>query len=113
MSRRAGDRGQASVELLAVLPLLAALVAGCAQLVLMGESWWLAGVGARAGARAERAGGDAARAARAALPQGWGRRLHVAQAQGGGLAVRLRVPAVVGGAAIGTVSQDVGGQGGS
>ena len=62
------DRGQASVEFVAVLPalLLCALVA--AQLGLAGHALWSAGVAARAGARAEHVGGDAAAVAKRALP---------------------------------------------
>jgi hypothetical protein len=64
--RREG--GTASVEMVAVVPflLLAALVA--AQVGLAGQALWSAGVAARAGARAALVGGDAAAAARRALP---------------------------------------------
>jgi hypothetical protein len=62
------DRGQASVELVAVVPflLISALIA--AQLALAGYSLWSAGNAARAGARAENVGDDGVAAARRALP---------------------------------------------
>ncbi len=53
------EEGTASVELVAVVPLLllAALVA--AQIGLAGQALWSAGIAARAGARAALVGGDA------------------------------------------------------
>lgn len=73
MSRQAAssvrrEDGTASVELVAVVPvlLLAALVA--AQLAAAGYALWSAGIAARAGARAELVGGEGRSAARAALP---------------------------------------------
>jgi hypothetical protein len=62
------EEGTASVELIAAVPflLLAAFVA--AQLVLVGQALWSAGIAARAGARAAEVGGDAGSAARRALP---------------------------------------------
>jgi hypothetical protein len=69
-TRSAGHReeGTASVELIAAVPflLLAALVA--AQLALVGQAAWSAGVAARAGARAALVGGDGEAAVRRALP---------------------------------------------
>jgi hypothetical protein len=62
------ERGQAAVELLAVLPLLAAALLAVAQLAVAGYALWAAADAARAGARAAHVGGDAKRAARSALP---------------------------------------------
>lgn len=107
MTRERGDRGQASIELLGALPLLAALVLASWQLVILGESWWLAGIAARAGARAELVGGDVARSARAALPPGWARRVAVHGGTGAAIVVRVRVPAVVLGRPLGTVGATV------
>jgi hypothetical protein len=45
--------GQTTVELVALLPLIAALVIGAWQAVIVGHSWWLAGIAARAAARAQ------------------------------------------------------------
>ncbi len=66
----AGHRegGTASVELVAVVPFLLLAVLIAAQLALAGYTLWSASVAARAGARAALVGGDAARAARRALP---------------------------------------------
>jgi hypothetical protein len=63
-----GEEGTASVELIAVIPFLALAVLVAAQIALAGQALWSAGVAARAGARAALVGGDAAGAARRALP---------------------------------------------
>lgn len=62
------EEGTASVELIASIPLL--LLAGfvAAQLGLVGQALWSAGIAARAGARAAAVSGDARPAARRALP---------------------------------------------
>lgn len=88
------ERGQASVELVVLLPLIAALAAGVWQLALMGQAAALAGSAARAGARAAAAGGDPVSAARAALPRGWSQRIELRRSAGGPLVVRLEVPSV-------------------
>jgi Flp pilus assembly protein TadG len=62
------EEGTASVELIAVLPLLLLAVLVAAQIGLAGQALWSAGVAARAGARAALVGGDATAAARRALP---------------------------------------------
>ena len=62
------ERGQASVELIAIIPLFALAVLLAAQLALAGGALWSAGIAARAGARAADVGGDAKAAAREALP---------------------------------------------
>ncbi len=64
------EDGQAAAELVAVIPLLLALLAAVAQLSIAGYALWSAGDAARAGARAAEVGGDAEEAARSALP-GW------------------------------------------
>src|SRR3954469_16273430 len=63
-----GEEGTASVELIAAVPFLLLAVLVAAQLALAGQALWSAGVAARAGARAALVGGDAAAAARRALP---------------------------------------------
>jgi hypothetical protein len=60
--------GQASVELVAVIPFLLVAVLIAAQLALAGYALWSAGTAARAGARAENVGDDGAAVARRALP---------------------------------------------
>ena len=65
---RWSERGQASVELIAVIPAVAMLVFLAAQVAVVGWALWSAEGAARAGSRAAAAGGDASRAARSALP---------------------------------------------
>jgi hypothetical protein len=62
------EEGTASVELIAVVPFLLLAVLVAAQIGLAGQALWSAGVAARVGARAALVGGDAAAAARRALP---------------------------------------------
>jgi hypothetical protein len=86
-----GERGQASVEVLAGIPalVLAGLIA--LQLLATGYSLTLADGAAEAGAMAIAAGRPAAPAVREALP-GWaGERVGV-EVDGGRLIVRLRPP---------------------
>jgi len=95
--RETRQRGQASVELVVLLPLIAALAAGLWQLALMGQGAALAGSAARAAARAAAAGGDPLSAARSALPGGWSQRIQLRRSADGPLVVRLEVPSVTGG----------------
>ena len=60
--------GQAAVELVALLPLAALLLAGAWQLVLAGHAAWAADAAARVAARAAAVGGDARAAATRSLP---------------------------------------------
>lgn len=62
------EEGIASVELIAAVPFLLLTVLVAAQLALVGQALWSAGVAARAGARASLVGKDATAAARRALP---------------------------------------------
>jgi hypothetical protein len=63
-----GEKGTASVELVAAIPFLLLALAVAAQIALAGQALWSARVAARAGARAALVGGDAKAAARRALP---------------------------------------------
>jgi hypothetical protein len=83
------------VEFVAVVPfvLVAALVAW--QLVLVGHVAWDAAGAARSGARAAVVGGDAARAARSALPMSLRRGTSVTARAGGGVRVSVPIPLVV------------------
>ncbi len=83
------ERGQATVELLGVLPaaLLVALAAW--QLVLAGQSVWLTARAAHSAARAQAVGKDPERAARTAIPSPLRRGLRVRAAPDGTVAVRL------------------------
>jgi hypothetical protein len=69
VSIRGDQRAQASVELVAILPLLLVLLLAIGQLVVAGYALWSAGSAARAGARAAHVGGDPKGAARSALPE--------------------------------------------
>jgi Flp pilus assembly protein TadG len=87
----ADARGQATVELVAALPvlLLAALVS--LQLLLAGYATALADGAAEAGALALASGGSATGAARNALP-GWAEDDVTVAVDGGTVTVRLRPP---------------------
>ena len=90
-----GERGQASIEVLAGIPalLLAGLIA--LQLLAAGYSLTLADGAAEAGAMAIAAGRPAAPAVREALP-GWARQRVGVEVDGGRLTVRLRPPSPLG-----------------
>lgn len=90
------EAGQATVELVALLPLLAALVAALWQVALVGYAEWGVSAAARAAARAEAVGGDPARAARAHLARSLERGLTVRPLGGGAVRVAIRIPALPG-----------------
>jgi hypothetical protein len=85
-----GDEGTASVELIAAVPLLLLAVLAAAQIGIAGAALWSAGVAARAGARAALVGGDAAAAARRALPTAMRDGARVDDADG--VSVEVAVP---------------------
>lgn len=91
---RAGDEGgQASVELVAAVPLVLVLTLIVAQLGVAGYALWSAGTAARAGARAGYVGGNAKAAARQSLPSPLrgGATIHDAN----GVSVRVEAPALL------------------
>jgi hypothetical protein len=91
------ERGQATVELVAIVP---ALVLACViawELVLAGHTAWLAAHAARAAARAVAVGRDGRAAARSALPAPMARGLSVTAGGGGRVRVRVAVPLLVSG----------------
>jgi S-formylglutathione hydrolase FrmB len=90
-----GERGQASIELVAVLPCV--LLAGAVvwQLVLVGHTAWLTAQAARAGARADAVGRNADAAARSTLPRSLERGLEVHRLRAGGVRVAVRIPLLV------------------
>lgn len=92
---RRSEGGQASVELVGVLP--AVLVAGLVawQLVLAGHATWVCAHAARVAARAVLVGEDRLRAARSAVPQGLRRELTVRAAGGGRVVVFVPIPLVL------------------
>jgi hypothetical protein len=90
------DAGQATVELVAVLPLVAVLLAALWQLALVGYAEWAAGVAARAAARADAVGADPVGAARAHLGSSLEPGLHVRSMSGGSVRVVVRIPTLPG-----------------
>lgn len=92
-SSRHSSAGQASVELLAVLPALVVATLIVSTAVGAGWAYWSAANAARAGARAELVGRDGERAAREALPGPL--RSDSSIETGGRVQVRVRVPALV------------------
>lgn len=84
--------GQASVELIAVVPLILLAGAVAWQLALAGHSAWLAAHAARSAARADAVGEAPAEAARSALPRSLEDELEVERLPGGGVRVAVKVP---------------------
>lgn len=79
--------------MVAVVPLLLALIAVAVQVALAGQALWSASVAARAGARAALVGGDAEAAARQALPAAMREGAEVEDE--GEVSVRVRIPSVL------------------
>lgn len=92
MSRIRPESGQASVEMVAVVPMVLLAAAVAWQLVLTGHTLWLVAGAARAAARAELVGESPGRAARSALPRSLERDLSVKRVEGGGIRVELTLP---------------------
>jgi hypothetical protein len=90
----ADERGQASIELLCLLPLLLAVALAAAQMLAVGYASVLAGNAAEAGALTLAGGGDPRAGVRAALP-GWSRARARVDVSGGEVRVRLRPPALL------------------
>lgn len=108
--RSRAENGQATVELVALLPLMAVLAGLLWQAVVAGQAVWLAGSAARAAARASAVGADASAAARRVLPDRLERGLVVRSATpgGGGVQVAIAIPAIVGSGRLTTVSARAG-----
>jgi hypothetical protein len=100
--RICGAPGQASVELVAILPALAVCVLLAAQAAAAGWALWTAGNAARAGARAEHVGGDGEAAARRALPGGL--RKDAAVTNEDGVRVKVAVPSLFPGVSLGSIA---------
>jgi pilus assembly protein CpaE len=90
------ERGQASVELVALLPLVLLAGAIVGQLALAGHAAWACANAARVAARAEAVGKDAERAARSALPGYLERGLEVTRRPSGATRVEVGVPLLFG-----------------
>ena len=97
MRARTADEGQASVELVALLPLVVVIGALLWQAVVAGQALWLSGAAARAAARAAAVGGDAE--AKRTLPPRLEDGLRVGAA-GHGVRVAVAVPSVLSGGSI-------------
>jgi hypothetical protein len=95
---RRGAAGQASVEFVALVPVLAGFLAIAAQTLVVGWALWSAGNAARAGARAQEVGSDAGAAARRSLPGPL--RAGAVIRDEDGVRVRVRVPALVPGVSL-------------
>src|SRR3954471_3267336 len=93
MARARGQSGQASVELVAAIPVLLLVTLVVAQLAVAGYALWSAGAAARAGARAGYVGGDAQAAARHSLPAPLRHGAHVKDSDG--VEVRIEAPALI------------------
>ena len=86
------ESGQASVELVAVVPFVLLVGAIAWQLALAGHAAWMSAHAARAAARADSVGRDVRSAARSALPRSLERDLEVSRLREGGVRVSVRVP---------------------
>jgi hypothetical protein len=89
--RQAGPRGQATVEAIALAPVIVAIGLAILQLLAVGYASVLAGNAAEAGALALAAGTDPRDGAKEALP-GWSRARARVEADGGRVEVHLRPP---------------------
>lgn len=96
MARWRRTEGQAAVELVALLPLAALLLAGAWQLAVAGHATWAADAAARAAARAAAIGDDARAAARHELPGRLGRDARVRERGEGTVEVTIGIPRVLG-----------------
>jgi hypothetical protein len=102
-------RGQATVEFVALLPLVVAGLLAAWQVLLAGHTAWSAHAAARAVARAHEVGADELAAARRALPPSLDHRVRIAEPDADGRAVvRVRVPSVVPGLHLGAVTAHAG-----
>jgi hypothetical protein len=91
LDARCGVRGQATVETIALVPVMLAVGLGLLQLLAVGYASVLAGNAAEAGALALAGGADAGAGAKRALP-GWSRARARVDVEGGRVEVHLRPP---------------------
>jgi TadE-like protein len=84
--------GQASVEFVAMVPVVLLVGAVAWQLALAGHTAWLTAHAARAAARADAVGEKPAEAARSALPRSLEDDISVERLERGGVRVSVRVP---------------------
>jgi hypothetical protein len=102
MRARTGQTGQATVETVALLPLVVLVGVLLWQAAVAGQALWLSAAAARAAARAAAVGADAEAAAKGALPPRLETGVRV-RAAGDGVGVAVRVPSVLSGGSIFTV----------
>ena len=98
------ERGQASIELVALLPLLTVLAGLGWQAVVAGQAVWLSGSAARAAARAEALGDDPEKAAAAALPEALRGGVSVDASDSGEVRLLVTVPSVIGARRLATIA---------
>ena len=91
---RASARGQATLDVLGLLPVVVVLGLAAFQLLAVGYTSVLAGTAAEAGALALAGGADAHAAVREALPA-WSRARARVNVDDGRVAVRLRPPSLL------------------
>ena len=89
----ARENGQATVELVAMLPLIGVLALGVWQAAVAGHAIWSASAAARAASRVVALGGDAERTVHRIA----GPRARVRDAADGAVRVTVPIPAVAGG----------------
>jgi len=94
MGRRSGkgDRGTASIELIAAIPVVILALLVSAQIAVAGHALWAAGIASRAGARAVLTGKPARGAAERSLPPGLRDGIDVSESGAGTVKVGVRIP---------------------
>ena len=95
MAGARGQRGQASVELVAAIPVLLVVTLLVAQLAVAGYALWSAGAASRAGARAAYVNRDAIGAARRSLPSPLREGATIKDEDEDGVSVQVRAPSLV------------------
>jgi hypothetical protein len=90
-----GQAGQASVELVAIVPVVLLVGAVAWQLALAGHTAWLTAHAARAAARADAVGKGPVEAARSALPRSLEDDIEVKRLKPGGVRVSVKVPLLI------------------
>ena len=98
------DSGQATVELVALLPVLGVLVLGLWQVAVFGHAVWSASAAARIASRAAAVGAPSASSAAVTARRVAGRGARLRVIDGGAVRVAVPVRAVIGGAVLTTVS---------
>ncbi len=94
----AGERGQAAVEFVVLLPIIVLLALAGWQAVIVGQAVWMSGAAARAAARASALDEDPRAAARSVLPGSLAHGVRVKVGAVGSVTVHVPIPIVVVGA---------------